>query len=481
MFELQDALRRKEAEVQQLVAAAASQTSEIENLRRQSAQRDEEVGNARAALERDRSAFEAELTQLDRVAERERQVTLLEERLAGKELDLVAREKQVGDLGALRDVLQKQAAEKDAAVAVAQENARHLAAKCVRLERAQIDLAQALAAAKHLHERASVAERGARAEAAKLQTETADLRRKLTSIETQAARDAMALRALQAANERLRAEATSQSQLWTSNEHLLGWLLQNASRQSIGARGRALGWCGSGPFADDVLDLALRRLGFDLYELAHESLSHVVVGRSAWSEEHLLQQIDLRQGKTLRVYSQEMLVAALLTGSDPLDSQDDALLQSFKLGHPALEFLAGEAFRWPAVTVPDTSSVTPLAVGDLGVVESPLHVLGYKVGVTSPLDLRGRRDVLRDAFERRELPFVESNSYMSRWGTKRSHQRLWRIATHLAHMLNGPVGRDYRKPQARRDWIEDLRWLKREFYDRRRFKFTWPDVEVASD
>lgn len=111
--------------------------------------------------------------------------------------------------------------------------------------------------------------------------------------------------------------------------------------------------------------------------------------------------------------------------------------------------------------------------------ESPLHALGYKVGETSWLSKKERQEILREAFEMQDLPWVESDAYMEKWGAARSHQRLWRIAFHLAMLLNGPVGRDWRKPQTRRDWLEDLEWLHEKFYKNRKFRFAWPDVTVA--
>jgi len=489
LLERDEALLRKDEEIRRLAEATAAQASELEFLRRKTEaygilkKFGEDIVAERAALERDRSAFERELDQLDAVAERERQVVAREDSLASREREQALRAQQVGDFERLRAALQRkieESAAKDLQRSAAADTAQSLDARCTRLERAQTDLVRALAEARHQHERALVAGRDARGEASRRQAEAMDLRERLAALETQGARDAMALRALRSETEALKAKAASKPEIWTSNVHLLNWLLQDATRQAIGLKGKALGWSGSGPFADEVLDPALTELGFNLVNLAHETISHVVVGRTGWSQGDLLEQIDARQGKTLRVYSQEMLVAALLTGIDPLDSQDDELLYAFKAGHPAREFLAGEAFRWPAVTVPDTSTVASLSAGDLGVPESPLHLLGYKVGATSPLEARDRRDLLRLAFED-ELPFVESKSYMSRWGTRRSHQRLWRIATHIAHLINGPVGRDFRKPQARRDWISDLHWLKTVFYKPRRFRFTWPDIEVVGD
>ena len=186
----------------------------------------------------------------------------------------------------------------------------------------------------------------------------------------------------------------------------------------------------------------------------------------------------MRQGESLRIYSQEMLLAALITGRDPLDSEDVELLEDFKRGHPALEFLAESGFEWPALSTPDTTEIKRVGAESLGVLESPLHALGYRVGETSWLSEEERRGILLHAFEVDQLPWVESDAYMERWGSARSHQRLWRVAYHLAAQLNGLVGRDRRRPQTRADWLTDLEWLRETIYTSKRYRFVWPEVEV---
>lgn len=265
-----------------------------------------------------------------------------------------------------------------------------------------------------------------------------------------------------------------------TSEALLQWLAQNGTPECIGLdEDSQLGWSGVGSYDPDAFDRLLIELGIQQYALPHPSITHVVVGRIGWSKDDLLTQIDMRQGQTLRVYSQEMLLAALITGRDPLDCEDPEVLESFKKGHPALEFLAESEFEWPSFSSSDTSEIDEVGGESHGVTESPLHALGYKVGETSWLSRKQRQEILRDAFEMQDLPRVESDAYMEKWGSARSHQRLWRIAYHLAMQLNGPVGRDWRKPQTRSDWLEDLEWLYEKFYQSRKFRFKWPHVAVA--
>lgn len=268
--------------------------------------------------------------------------------------------------------------------------------------------------------------------------------------------------------------------LHVQDVHLLRWLLAEGGPASIGLEhGDYLGWTGLGPYEPEVFDDLLTGLGLQQHELPNKSISHVVVGRSEWSRDDLEEQIALRRGSTLRVYSQEMLVAALITGRDPLDADDDLVLTAFKHGHGALEYLAGDALQWPNVWIgPREGPIAPLGDESLGVRESPLHILGYEVGETSSLSTAERRNILRNAFCLTQLPWVESAAYMTKWGGAKSKQRLWRIAMHIAMQLRGPGGKDYRKPLARAHWIEDLGWLKAEIYTRRDFDFAWPDIYV---
>ena len=87
-----------------------------------------------------------------------------------------------------------------------------------------------------------------------------------------------------------------------------------------------LGWCGiqyRGTYRTDV-----------------ESL---IIGRDGWQREEVMQQLDLRTGKTVKVYWQAMVLAFLGCGKDPLDGSE-ALLRYFSHNHPGLEFLASIGF-----------------------------------------------------------------------------------------------------------------------------------------
>lgn len=198
-----------------------------------------------------------------------------------------------------------------------------------------------------------------------------------------------------------------------------------------------------------------------------------MVGRQNWSEEDLERQIQARQGQELRVYSQEMFLAATAIARDPFEECTDAeLLSLFGAGHAALEFLIGSDLRWPR-TIPQVLSDCPRIAG---VDESPLHKLGYRVGRTSALTIRERRAKLRQAFGGK-LPFVDSDDYMRAWGRPKSPRRLWRMAHHVAY-LSRTQGQG--KQVAGSHWTSDLQWMKKSFL-KPWMQFRWPSTHVPRD
>lgn len=437
----------------------------------------------RAALASDRALFERELDELDDLKRREAEVATGQSSLNQVQEELDRRKVEVGDLESSRTEL----------------NEKLLAAEAVRADhrRAESDLRSAKREIKKKSEETDAL--AAEVEQVKDRLKKLQERHRLLKTEHSEVQDQYAtasealeertkeLESSRSRMDRLRAERdqvkallASMPELNITSEALLQWLAQDGTPECIGLdEDSQLGWSGVGSYDADAFDRLLIELGIQQYALPHPSITHVVVGRVGWSKEDLLAQINMRQGQTLRVYSQEMLLAAVIVGRDPLDCEDEEVLDSFRRGHPALEFLAQSELEWPSVSTSDTSEIEDIGGESLGVTESPLHALGYKVGETSWLSQQERQQILREAFEMEDLPWVESDAYMEKWGTARSHQRLWRIAFHLAMLLNGPVGRDWRKPQTRKDWIQDLDWLHEKFYTSRRFRFTWPDVTVT--
>jgi hypothetical protein len=445
--------------------------------------RERVLAEDRAALASDRALFERELDELDDVKRREAEVASRESSVKQLQEELDRRKVEVGDLETSRAELDE----------------KLLAAEAVRADykKAESDLRSAKREIKKQAEKTDALAAGVEQLNGKfkklqeryrlLKLEHSELQGHFTTASEALEERTKELDSSRSRTDRLRverdqvkAQMASIPELNITSEALLQWLAQDGTPEFIGLDEESqLGWSGVGSYDADAFDRLLIELGIQQYSLPHPSITHVVVGRLGWSKEDLLAQIDMRQGQTLRVYSQEMLLAALITGRDPLDCEDAEVLDSFRFGHPALEFLAQSELEWPSVSVSDTSEIEDIGGESLGVTESPLHALGYKVGETSWLSQQEREQILRGAFEMENLPWIESDAYMEKWGTARSHQRLWRIAFHLAMLLNGPVGRDRRKPQTRKDWIQDLDWLHEKFYTSRRFRFTWPDVTVA--
>ena len=437
----------------------------------------------RTLLQADRSLFEAQLDELDKVKRREDEVIALETVLNRRLDELDRRAIAVGDLEAAKADLDAQllaigAVQTDLQTAESdlRSSRRALNKKAEEAETLSTKADQLTTKLESLQERNRVLKR----QHSDLQSQFALSEQALHERTRELASSRSRLERMRTEWEEAKLSLASIPDLTINSEAVLQWLAQDANAECIGLDGDGrLGWSGIGSYERDAFDRLLGGLDIKQFEIPHPSITHVVVGRIGWSKEDLLAQIDMREGKTLRVYSQELLLAALITGRDPLEDPDAEVLESFRRGHPALEFLAQSELEWPSVFTTDTSIVDATSLESLGVNKSPLHFLGYMTGKRTVLSQQDRHQILQEAFERESLPWVESDEYMENWGTARSHQRLWRIAAHLAFLVNRPFGRDWRKQQSRDDWIEDLDWLHDRFYRSRRFKFQWPDVSVS--
>lgn len=257
---------------------------------------------------------------------------------------------------------------------------------------------------------------------------------------------------------------------------VLRWMFKETGPSQVAVESGYLCMTGTGPWPDNNVKRQLEERGFTCSEMPDAEVGHIIVGRDDWDDDLLLKQIDCRQGKSLRAYSQEMWFAMMATGRDPLDEDDSELLKAFGEGHPALEFLMKSEFPWPLLS---------LGKGDLFenydlVSESPLHKLGYRVGTTSNLTPTDRRKILKLCFDAKKLEFSDdsSQSYVIGWGKSESAQRLYRMALHIKSLVDGMVGRDPNRKQSRLDWITDLKWLKSTYYSRFARRFTWPDISV---
>ena len=230
---------------------------------------------------------------------------------------------------------------------------------------------------------------------------------------------------------------------------------------------------GDGPWPNAEFVELLSDLGFNVWEAGpHDDVELLIVGRSNWDENILEQQIGAREGEPLKIFTQELLVAALTCGRDPFDEIDTAtgqnILESFGKGHPAIEYLRGLEFPWPEFN-PTEDGVSS---GEWdSVEETPLLKLGYHAGKTHSLAPSTRHNFLAEAFSG-ELPFAESDEYMAEWGAPGTRKRLRRMAWHLAFLIRNRR-RNPSQVYAVKDWENDLKWLRDKYY-KSIMRFSWP-------
>jgi hypothetical protein len=253
------------------------------------------------------------------------------------------------------------------------------------------------------------------------------------------------------------------------NRHLRDWLCQNADPSSIGLR--RVSTTGSGPFEEAEFDGFLQGLGIQLRTLTSET-TILVVGRRDWRKSALRKLINARSGKKLRAYSQEMLIAFLATGNDPLNS-DSKVVKRFGKGHPALTFLAEVGFDWPTTFVHGGGG-SELRAGwpKYGF----LNYLGYAVGLAGR-SKKERRKILPIAYTAKKLPSVFPPDYRSEWGNPRSSARLRKMAYSIASFCRNAKRRPHAMGYAIAHWEEDLNWLKVTYYNGR-YQFEWPSTDV---
>ena len=227
---------------------------------------------------------------------------------------------------------------------------------------------------------------------------------------------------------------------------------------------------GEGPYDEGEFDDYLRQLSIEPYANGYP---WIIVGREGWTEEQIDELIENSDLDEVRVFSQELFVAGILTTHDPF-SLPIEMLKKFAEGHPALEYLMNSGFEWPEICPEEDYGVPVYLKGSTERVDkSPLVELGYNVGITKGKDLPYRKVILKNAYHN-ELPQVEDEDYMEEWGRPRHSKRLWRMAHHIAWLIRSRRSNELMR-YAVSDWQEDLDWLEQEFYTNR-MRFKWPDV-----
>jgi hypothetical protein len=249
---------------------------------------------------------------------------------------------------------------------------------------------------------------------------------------------------------------------------LLPWLCSDISADQVDWHSGLVGTAGSGPWPIAEFDSFLEGLGFKLAYLPNQALDCVVLGTDGWSEDDLMDQIYGRDGSELIVLSQPLFVAGLLKRANPLIGMDRTLLLAIAETHPALSLLIDRGFDWifdarsTRVNIWETTR-------DLAE-RSPLRLAGYSVAVNSGLSEAARREILQEFFFDPAPKGVGTATDRKRWGSAKSAQRLYGMATFLAWLCRY---QGTNAPQAVQRWQGDLGWLRREFY-RATMQFEWP-------
>lgn len=259
---------------------------------------------------------------------------------------------------------------------------------------------------------------------------------------------------------------------------LVGLLPRNAAL-CRGILGVEVMSTGSGPCDEQEFDGFLSECGVDVFGVGPEGPGVLVVGHSGWSEDVLDSAIADRPSGSLRVYSQEMIIASLALAADVYEICGTEELAAFGEGHPVFEYLLREwEFDWPSTRITESHQSTELVV-DFGGLSSPetglLAHMGYHVGRTG-LSPESRHAILDRLMGMRLVPAsLDDTPYIAEWGQPMSPRRLQKtancLATFAATKKRARKG-DYTK--AVMDWESDLAYLKTKYYTDLASRFQWP-------
>jgi hypothetical protein len=252
---------------------------------------------------------------------------------------------------------------------------------------------------------------------------------------------------------------------------LRNWLFRGVDGSRVHLEDVSL--MGAGPFEQHDFEQFLSRKKIDAWEPAAYT-EVLVLGREEWQAKQIDGLLRKRAGDTLRVYSQEMFLAYLLSGNDPLDTPKVALQMG--KGHPGLEYLMKVGFKWPSIAV--KGSRPSHALSEEWRSESFLKAKGYRVGDGAGNHPMFRRRALARAYAGK-IPMRFGAEYAVDCGSPKSAGRLKRIAYAIAKSYHLFAGRRGRDSTACTQWARDLRWLKVTYYDRH-LQFEWPSVVVGA-
>ena len=104
---------------------------------------------------------------------------------------------------------------------------------------------------------------------------------------------------------------------------------------------------------------------------------------------------------------------------------------------------------------------------------------GYKTGRNGEHESI-RREILEWVFGHPLLPEVNNEKYMQEWDAPDSEERLKRIVKEIVNSITSAKKLPNNYSLEIDDWIEDLAYLKKEFYDENKFTFEWPDIKLQN-
>lgn len=262
-----------------------------------------------------------------------------------------------------------------------------------------------------------------------------------------------------------------------SKKEIAAWLLSATDKSSKWEIPDCAVVIGSSPYEKSQFISFVERMGIRSVKAGDKKADCMIVGRNDWAGRDLERHLAARDGDILRIFSQELFIAAIIARADPFAVKDQKVLMRLAEGHPALEYLTQTDMEWPSIDCdqfPDEGSVCR----ELKVDETPLHMDGYYAGKTCGLTDAERRDVLSLFYEVTDVLAMTGfkKEYKAEWGKPGTTRRLWRMAHHLAWLVNtrkGIMGQQF----AVADWSRDLEWLKKK-YLLPRMRFRWPDIKM---
>jgi hypothetical protein len=230
---------------------------------------------------------------------------------------------------------------------------------------------------------------------------------------------------------------------------------------------------GSDPFEYDDFKSFLKSLEFNVFKAPY-NLETLIVGRNECDDDVINEQIDLRQNKKLKIYSQEMFLCYLYSGKDPYLNTE--VLSNFTNYHPVFDFIRDTWIDWPSTHVGFTFQPLKHETTEDWLKNGILHTMGYSVGRNGLNEIKRRNILLRTYTT--NLPNNFSEDYLRQWGKPNSPERLLKMANTIAAFArNAKKRRNPTHKYAIKDWESDLNWLKEQFYHGR-YTFIWPSYYI---